>query len=136
MNAEAKFTCIRLNIQMPCPPRGTVPVNPGSSSRLLIHDRATVFSARFCQLLRGAYAERLVWSIREECLDQMVFFGEGALRRAAEEFVAHYNGERNHQSLDNKIIRPERSEFPASGRVCRRRRLGGLLNYYYQAAIG
>lgn len=75
------------------------------SSRYLIHDRATVFSEPFRQLLRSAqveglrlparspnlnaYAERLVRTIREECLDRMVFFGEPSLRRAVEEFVAH-----------------------------------------------
>jgi len=47
------------------------------------------------------------------------------------EFVSHYNRERNHQGLDNKIIQPEFSEFPATGTIRRRKRLGGLLNYYY-----
>jgi putative transposase len=122
------------------------------SSRYLIHDRATVFSEPFRQLLRSAqvegmrlparspnlnaFAERFVRTIREECLDRMVFFGEDSLRRAVEEFVVHYNAERNHQSLGNRIIQPEVPTFPAVGEICRRRRLGGLLNYYYRAASG
>jgi len=74
-------------------------------------------------------AERFVRSIRQECLDRMVFFGEASLRRAVTEFVSHYNRERNHQGLDSKIIQPEFSEFPASGTIRRHERLGGLLNY-------
>lgn len=122
------------------------------SSRYLIHDRATVFSEPFRQLLRSAqvegmrlparspnlnaFAERFVRTIREECLDRMVFFGEDSLRRAVEEFVVHYSAERNRQSLGNRIIQPEVPTFPAVGEICRRRRLGGLLNYYYRAASG
>lgn len=119
-----------------------------SSSRYLLHDRATLFSERFRQLLRGeqveplrlparspnlnAFAERFVRTIREECLDRIIFFGEASLRKAVEEFVGHYNRERNHQSLGNQIIRPERPEFPVAGAICCRKRLGGLLRYYYR----
>jgi len=39
----------------------------------------------------NAYAERFVRTIKEGCLDQMLFFGEDALRNAIREFVAHYN---------------------------------------------
>jgi hypothetical protein len=66
----------------------------------------------------------------------MIFFGEDSLRRAVEEFVAHYNAERNHQSLGNRLVQPEVPTFPAVGEIRRRRRLGGLLNYYYRAATG
>ena len=120
-------------------------------TRWLIHDRASLFSEPFRQLLRSAqveglrlrarspnlnaFAERFVRTIRQECLNRMVFFGEASLLRAVEEFVAHYNRERNHQSLGNRIVQPEVPTFPAAGEICRRRRLGGLLNYYYRAAI-
>jgi len=116
----------------------------------LIHDRATVFSEHFHQLLRSgrveplrlparspnlnAYAEQFVRTIREECLNRMVFFGESSLRRALDEFVTHYNQERNHQGLANQFIRPEATLFPPEGNVCRRKHLGGLLNYYYREA--
>ena len=120
--------------------------------RFLIHDRASLFSEPFRQLLRSApveglrlpahapnlnaYAERFVRTIREEYLSRMIFFGEDSLRRTVKEFVAHYHAERNHQSLGNRIIQPEVPAFPAVGEICRRRRLGGLLNYYYRAATG
>lgn len=66
----------------------------------------------------------------------MVSIGEGALRGAVEEFVVHYNGERNHQPLDNKVIQPGTAEFPCIGRIRRRKPLGALPNYYYREATG
>lgn len=73
-------------------------------------------------------------TIRQECLDRMIFFGETSLRQAVEEFVRHYNEERNHQRLANKIIRPEFPAFPVPSDVRCRKRLGGLLRYYYREA--
>ena len=84
----------------------------------------------------NAYAERFVRTIREECLDRMVFFGEASLRHAVQEFAAHYNRERNHQALGNRIIQPELAQFPATGDIGRRKRLGGMLYYYYRGASG
>jgi len=45
----------------------------------------------------NAYAERFVRSIREECVDRVILFGERRLRHVIDEFVAHYHGELNHQ---------------------------------------
>jgi putative transposase len=52
----------------------------------------------------NAYAERFVRSIKEECLNRVIPFGERHLRRTIAEFVAHYHGERNHQGLGNELI--------------------------------
>jgi transposase InsO family protein len=52
----------------------------------------------------NAYAERFVRSIKEECLERMILFGEGHLRRTIAEFVAHYHAERNHQGIGNELI--------------------------------
>jgi putative transposase len=81
----------------------------------------------------NAYAERFVRSIKEECLDRVIPLGERHFRRAIAEYVAHYHQERNHQGLDNRLIAGMPST-DAVGRVCRRSRLGGLLNYYERAA--
>jgi putative transposase len=89
----------------------------------------TPFRAPNC----NAYAERFVRSIKEECLERMILFGERHLRRTIAEFVAHYHAERNHQGIGNELIQPiEQPE--GHGRVRRRQRLGGMLNYYYRAA--
>jgi putative transposase len=81
----------------------------------------------------NAYAERFVRSIKEECLDRMIFIGEAALRRAVREFMAHYHAERNHQGLGNRLIRAEQPSVPADCQVERRVRLGGMLSFYQYA---
>jgi transposase InsO family protein len=82
----------------------------------------------------NAYAERVVRSIQEECLQRMIFFGEASLHRALREYVVHYHRERNHQGLDNRLIMPEDDVGQRSGRVQCRERLGGMLRYYHQQA--
>ena len=82
----------------------------------------------------NAYAERFVRTIKESCLDQMIFFGEESLRRAIHEFVIHYHQERNHQGLENRLIIPMEKSTDTALAIDRRQRLGGLLNYYYRAA--
>jgi len=81
----------------------------------------------------NAYAERFVRSIKEECLDRMIPIGERHFQRAVREFVEHDHQEQNHQGLQNALT----AGTPASGavgRVHRRPRLGGLLNYDERAA--
>ena len=81
----------------------------------------------------NAHAERFVRSIKEECLDRMIPLGERHFRRAITEFVEQYHLERNHQGLDNLLITGT-PVADAAGRVRRRSRPGGLLNYYERAA--
>jgi transposase InsO family protein len=118
--------------------------------RYLIHDRDPLFTREFVGPLEGigiaavplpprspnlnAYAERFVRSIKESCLDRMIWFSEEALRKGIQEFVLHYHHERNHQGLGNRLILPETAQANAAGAVLRRERLGGMLNYYYRAA--
>jgi putative transposase len=81
----------------------------------------------------NAYAERFVRSIKHECLNRVIPFGERHLRRTIAEFVEHDHRERNHQGLGNELI----DGAPAVERVGQIRqcqRLGGLLNYYARAA--
>jgi integrase-like protein len=82
---------------------------------------------------RKCYAERFVRSIKEECLDRVIPFGERHLRQMIAEYVKHHHRERNHQGIENTLI----AAAPATdhvGRIRRRPRLGGLLNYYERAA--
>ena len=118
--------------------------------RYLIHDRSPLFTSVFAEILKAAgvkvvklpprspdlnpHAERFVRSIKCECLAKMIFFGESHLRRAIEQFVAHYHGERNHQGLGNQLIQPGESVGKAEGEIRCRERLGGLLRYYHRAA--
>ena len=81
----------------------------------------------------NAHAERFVRSIKGECLDRLIPLGERHFRRAIGEFVAHYHSERNHQGLGNGLIEGQPA-LGCVGRIRRRQRLGGLLNYYARAA--
>jgi hypothetical protein len=71
-------------------------------------------------------------NIKEECLNRVIPFWERRLRRAIDEFVAHYHGERNHQGIGNELI--DRQASMPAGQIRRRQRLGGLFSYYYRAA--
>ncbi len=109
-----------------------------------------LFTAEFLRTLKAAgvksvklpprspnlnpHAERFVRSIKESCLDRMIFFGEASLRTAVQNFVEHYHSERNHQGLANQLISPEPGHLGNASEVQRRGRLGGMLNYYYRAA--
>jgi putative transposase len=134
--------------------RGLLDVEAGAlaSKRYLIIDRDAKYTQQFRRLIDeggtevirlppmspnlNAYAERFVRSIKDECLDRMIFVGQGSLRRAIGEYMAHYHEERNHQGLGNRLIRPEPEPRRAANAalVQRRARLGGMLNYYCRAA--
>jgi hypothetical protein len=75
-----------------------------------------------------------VRTIKESCLDRLVFFGENSLRTAIRAFVIHYQTERNHQGLASQLIHPQFQNEGNAGRVQKKERLGGLLNYYYRDA--
>lgn len=118
--------------------------------RYLIHDHDPLYTAEFLGTLGAAgiksvklpprspnlnaHAERFVRTIKESCLDRMILFGEGSLRKAIHEFIAHYHHERNHQGLGNRLITTEEPCIRSTGAIRRRQRLGGMLNYYYRHA--
>ena len=62
----------------------------------------------------------------------LILFGEGHLRRAIDEYLAHFHAERDHQGLGNDLIGGADSVH--TGDVVRDERLGGLLSSYRRAA--
>jgi transposase InsO family protein len=120
------------------------------TARFLIIDRDKKFMAKFRRVLKdagirtvpipasapncNALAERFVKSIKDECLDRMIFFGTASLDRALREYEAHALHERNHQGIGNVLVEPEPGVGSRWGPVARRARLGGLLSYYYRRA--
>ena len=116
----------------------------------LIMDRDTKFTSTFRDFLKregiepvrcppraptcNAIAERFVRSIKEECLERMVLFGERSLRRALSEYEIHYLRERNHQGCDNRLLELPNVVDLHTGTIKRRERLGGMLSFYYREA--
>ena len=83
----------------------------------------------------NAHLERFFGSLKSECLQRMIFFGERSLRNAVGQYLLHYHGERNHQSLNNSILTPgDEVGRPVEGEVQSRERLGALLRYYHRSA--
>ena len=86
---------------------------------------------RLAQIVRP---DTLMHSLKSECLDRVIFFGEASLRRALREFGEHFHHERNLQGLGNRIIDAGTEVGWTQGKVQCRERLGGLLRYYYRNA--
>jgi len=86
----------------------------------------------------NAFAERFVGSIRRECLARVIPLGERHLRKLVAQYVEHYQLERNHQGIGNRLLAlpapSERAAKGSVGNVQRRQRLGGLLNFYHRNA--
>jgi transposase InsO family protein len=82
----------------------------------------------------NANLERWVRGIREECLNHLILFSESVLKTTIAEYVTHFHTERPHQGLGNKIIEPQFENPSKAGEVRCRKRLGGLLKYYYREA--
>jgi putative transposase len=82
----------------------------------------------------NAHLERFHRTLKEECLERLIFFGETSLRNAIRAFLAHYHEERNHQGLANQLIVPGDEIGRRGGEIECRQRLGGLLRYYYRKA--
>jgi transposase InsO family protein len=118
--------------------------------RYLLMDRDSKYSSEFRELLKESginsvrlpprspnltpHIERFMRSIKAECLERMIFFGESSLRRAVDAFCEHYHRERNHQGLENRLIEPGEEVGRKEGAVICRERLGGILRYYFRRA--
>jgi hypothetical protein len=76
----------------------------------------------------GDYAERLIGSIRRECLDHIVVFGEAHLRRILEAYTDYYNELRTHLSLSKES--PGHRPVQRYGQLAARPILGGLHHQY------
>jgi transposase InsO family protein len=119
--------------------------------RFLLHDHDAKFSGPFGEIIRSegvrviktpvrapqanAVAERWVRTVRNECLDHLLIFGRRHLEQVLRAYVAHFNDERPHRSLD--LVPPVGSTQPRGSPpsdILRRDVLGGLIHEYYAAA--
>jgi putative transposase len=118
--------------------------------RYLIRDRDQVYGERFSRQARtldireaviaprspwqNAYAERVIGSIRRECLDHVVVIGERHLLAILSKYVDYYNETRTHLSLAKDAPRSRRMQPPSQGRVVAMPRVGGLHHEYLRLA--
>jgi putative transposase len=83
----------------------------------------------------NGYAERWVRTVRSECTDRMLIYGENHLRAVLSAYAGHYNGHLPHQSRQQ--LPPDQDEpivVPLDAPVQRRQVLGGVINECHRAA--
>ena len=121
-----------------------------NGTRYLILDRDRLFTEAFRDVLGSsgvmtvklparspnlnAYAERLVRSIKSECLAQIIPLGERHVRTVVNEYTEHHHLERNYQGLENELIEERSDELDMNAAVECRERVGGVLKYYDRRA--
>ena len=119
----------------------------GRQPRYLVRDRDAVYGGDFARragclgiqtLLSparapraNAIAERVIRTLRNECLDRLIILNEQHLRAVLAEFVEYYNTERPHRSLQLDTLR--HADRPITGLVLARPVLGGLHHVYERA---
>src|SRR5438270_1068158 len=80
----------------------------------------------------NAIAERVIGTLRRECLDHLIVLDEQHLASVLSEFVRYYNEDRPHRTLDLQTPRPKL--LPATGPIRSRPVLNGLHHVYERAA--
>ena len=101
----------------------------------ILHDAGvTVVRTAYQAPNMNAIAERWVLSVKSECLNRMIFFGEESLRRALREYCVHHHTERPHQGLGNELVAPGSTTSSPTDEIVETERLGGLLQSYERAA--
>jgi putative transposase len=83
---------------------------------------------------QNPFTERVIGSIRRDCLDHVIIFNEAHLRRILYSYFAYYHESRAHLSLERNAPLPRRVEHPSEGTVIAIPQLGGLHHRYTRAA--
>jgi transposase InsO family protein len=83
---------------------------------------------------QNPYVERLIGTIRRECLDHVIVLGERHLRRILREYVEYYHTSRTHLGLGKECPEPRAVEPPEIGPIRNRAMVGGLHHRYYREA--
>lgn len=121
-----------------------------AAPRYLLRDRDRIFGEPFRKQLSAmniqevlgaprspwqrAYVERVIGTIRRECLDHMIVFSQASLYRSIQSFVAYYHESRTHLSLDKDAPTSRPVQRPAEGRIVAIPQVGGLHHRYERRA--
>ena len=121
-----------------------------TTPRWLIRDRDGKFGAEFNRRVaamgieqvltsrrspwQNPYVERVIGSIRRECLDHVVIINEQHVRRVLREYLGYYHRSRTHLGLDKDCPEPRIVEPPDVGPIASEPVLGGLHHRYFRQA--
>ena len=121
-----------------------------ASSRFLLHDGDATFDAAFGRTAeafgltsvrtaprspwQNPYVERVIGSIRRECLDHVIVFNERHLRRVLRAYVTYYEHSRTHLALGKDTPKGRTIDPVGSGRIVARPEVGGLHHRYERQA--
>ena len=121
-----------------------------SAPRYLLRDRDRIFGDDFTRQVEDmgieqvlsaarspwqrAYVERVIGTIRRECLDHVIIFSEASLYRQMKSFAAYYHGSRTHLSLAKDSPEPRAVQPPAQGKIVAVPQVGGLHHRYDRRA--
>jgi transposase InsO family protein len=121
-----------------------------TAPRYLLRDRDAVYGAVFSSRVRSLgihevkiaprspwqnpYVERLIGTLRRECLDHVVVLNESHLRRLLHAYLGYYHGARTHLSLDKDAPDPRPVERLDQGRIVETPMVGGLHHRYTRQA--
>ena len=121
-----------------------------TAPRYLLRDRDGVYGVEFSSRVKGMgigevkmaprspwqnpYVERLIGTLRRECLDHVVVLNEPHLRRLLSGYLIYYHGARTHLSLAKDAPEPRPAERPDEGRIVVTPMAGGLHHRYGRRA--
>jgi transposase InsO family protein len=83
---------------------------------------------------QNPYAERVIGSIRRECMEHMIVLGAGHLHRILSSYAVYYNRARTHLTLSKDAPEGRIVQWPGQGMVSERGHVGGLHHEYVQLA--
>jgi transposase InsO family protein len=81
-----------------------------------------------------AYVERVIGTLRRECLDHVIVFNEASLYRHMKRFLHYYHDSRTHLSLAKDAPQPRPVQGPEVGRIVAVPQVGGLHHRYERRA--
>ena len=118
--------------------------------RYLLRDRDSVYGAEFRRRVpslaieevltaprspwQNPYVERLIGSIRRECLNHVIIYNDRHLKRLLRSYFNYYHTARTHLALDKQCPRPRLSESRERGKIIAFTHLGGLHHEYRRVA--
>ena len=121
-----------------------------TTPRYLLRDRDGVYGAAFSKRITGLgieevktapqspwqnpFVERLVGSIRRDCLDHVIVLGEAHLRAILKSYFAYYHRARTHLSLGKDAPDPRPVQPPSAGEIVAFPEVGGLHHRYERRA--